>query len=316
MKKVHKETESLLFEHEKEVLKKLEKSYASSLADVKKRIKELMIEIDMLEKADVENKSLIRSKIYQLNYQKSLSKQIKATMDILGQNNINSVETFLKLMYEDGFLTQLYVIESFGIPVALPINVKKMLKAVNMKVDGFKFSKRLYDDIEELAKATIQEISRGIAQGKSYIEIAQGISKLSEANLKRAYTIARTEGGRVSSLAKIDSQKEAKKKGADIIKIWDSTWDGKTRPEHKALDQQKREIDEPFEIDGYKAQAPRLFGVAYLDVNCRCTSLTVPRWDVTDTVMKRDGESDEIVEAKNYNDWKKKYYEKIQGEKL
>lgn len=311
MKKVHKETEQVLLEHEKQVLKDLEKAYVRCLADIKKRVRQLMIEIDMLEKADVENKSLIRAKIYQLNYQKSLEKQIKAIMGVLNDSSVSTTETFLKQMYEDGYLTQLYVIQSFGIPVIAPINVEKMLKAVNMKVDGFKFSKRMYDDIQELAKATIEEITNGLGLGKSYIDIASNISRRTEATLKQAYTIARTEGGRVSSMAKIDSQKDAKKLGADIVKIWDSTLDGKTRPQHQQLDQQTKEIGEDFEIDGYKAPAPRMFGVPWLDINCRCTSLTVPRWDITPTITKRDGVSGELIECKNYFDWKEKYYKEI-----
>ena len=255
---------------------------------VKKRVQELTKEITFMEDMDA-NESLIRSKEYQLKYQKGLEKQINIAMKALAEDEVHTVEAFLKLMYEDGYITQQYVINQLGIPVTTPINVNKLVKAVNQKVEGFKFSERLYRDIQTLTDATIQEISNGIIQGKSYADIAQKISLHSEATIKQAYTIARTEGGRVSSLAKLDSQMDAKRKGADIVKQWSSTLDMKTRPYHQGLDKQVKEIDEDFEIDGMKAKGPRLFGIAHMDINCRCFSKTLPRWDVEEYSYKRNG---------------------------
>lgn len=317
MKKSHKETEEILLAHEKKVLNDLEQAYARALADVKKRIQELTTDIEFLERTGVENESLIRSKVYQLEYQKSLQSQIKSYMDTLKKSTVTTTESYLKQMYEDSYIAQFYVLHKAGIPVIAPINVEKLLKAVNMKVDGFKFSKRMYDDVEELGKVTIEEITQGIAQGKSYIDIADRVAQRTEATLKQAYTIARTEGGRVSSMAKVDSQKKAKEMGADIVKQWDSMWDNKTRPQHQALDGQIREIDEDFEYKGMKAKAPRMFGVPHMDINCRCVMLTIPRWDIDDTRTKRDyieerePNKDQLVQAKNYKEWKTKYYDKL-----
>ena len=335
MKKVHKETEKILLEHEKKILDDLKKSFTRSLADVKSRIKTLMFDIEMLQKGDAGNETLIRSKIYQLNYQKALETQISGAMDTLNNMNTANIDSYLKAMYEDGYITQQYIINSFGIPVITPINIELMIAAVNTSIEGLKFSDRLYDDVLDLKRKTIQAITDGIATGKSYAHIASVISRFTEATMKQAWTIARTEGGRVSSTAKLQSQKDAKANGADIVKQWDATLDNKTRRSHRALDGQIREIDEPFEINGHKAQAPRMFGIASEDINCRCISLTIPRWDIEDNYTKRDGlipESElkrewerqkasgtldmdspkgivgELIEAKDYADWKKKYY--------
>lgn len=311
MKKVHKQTEQVLLSNEENVLNELKNAYTRSLADIKKRIKELMYEIELLEKADVENETLIRSKIYQLNFQKALESQINTSMELLGQSTVNSTETFLKKMYEDGYLTQFFVINSLGIPVINPINIENLLKAVNQKVDGYKFSQRMYEDIETLSKVTKEAIESCMIQGKGYIDIAQLISNLSEATLKQAYTIARTEGRRVTSLAKVDAQTRAKELGADIVKVWDSTLDGKTRTQHQELDGQVKEIDEKFEYHGMKAKAPTLFGVPHMDINCRCISLTVPRWEVEQGFSKRDNFADTILDfdnKKQYEEFKKDFY--------
>ena len=65
--------------------------------------------------------------------------------------------------------------------------------------------------------------------------------------------------------------------GADVVKEWDAVLDGKTRPTHRKLHGQIREIDEPFEMDGKKAMYPGEFNDPAEDCNCRCDSHTRSR---------------------------------------
>lgn len=335
MNKWHKETEKVLLDNEEQALNDLKQSYTQSLAKVKKKLKQLDYEIQIMELQNP-NDPNIRSKIYQLNYQKALEEQINNAMLVLNDENTQTIQAFLTRMYEDGYITQQYVINKYGIPVITPINHDLLVQSINTKVDGYKFSERLYEDIKSLSYATKTAISDGFIRGKGYAEIAKEIANYSEASLKRAYTIARTEGRRVSNQAKYQSQMDAKAKGADIVKQWDSTLDGKTRPEHRALDGQVREIDENFEYEGMKAKEPTMFGVAHMDINCRCVSLTMPRKYVG-TSYKRDGMvtekelkiaykkakengalnellenetglANELKKVDNYQQWKDKYY--------
>ena len=41
------------------------------------------------------------------------------------------------------------------------------------------------------------------------------------------------------------------------------------------LDGVQIDLDDKFEIQGYEAEAPGLFGVPEMDINCRCTMLEV-----------------------------------------
>jgi len=100
----------------------------------------------------------------------------------------------------------------------------------------------------------------------------------------------------------------AREKGADLVKQWDSTLDGRTRYTHAKLDQQIREIDEPFEVDGMTAMCPHGFGRPDMDVNCRCVMLSVPRWDIQEENERYDNISQEIVKVKDYETWKNQYY--------
>lgn len=312
MNKFQKETEKVLLEHEKELFNQLKDSYAQALADVKRMIRELQIDIDILEKNNSENESIIRSKIYRLNYQKALEEQLSATMDVLNSKNVSNIQSFLTKMYEDSFLSINYHLQQFEIPVINPINYKLIVDVINTKTEDMKFSERLYSNMQELKKTVKSEISRGFANGKSYSQIAKQISNKTEADFYKSYRIARTEGSRVSSNAKLQSMIEAKKKGADIVKRWDATLDDRTREEHAELDQQIREVEELFELGDMKALYPCGFGIAHMDINCRCTMLSVPRWDIQKKNMRIDNIIGETIVCENYFDWKEKYYKKVE----
>lgn len=300
-----------MLKHEEDVIKKLESTYKQATKDVNAEIKKLKESIDKLVEADPDNATLIQSKIYQLNYQKALKKQISGYLKILKSDDVTNVEEYLNKVYEDGFYTNIYNLQKAGIPVIVPINQELLIKSINRPTAEMKFSKRLYDNIEKLKVDVIQETSRGIASGMSYADIARNIENVVAVTQRKALQIAQNEGQRVKTDARIDSMKSAQEKGADIVKTWDSTLDNHTRPHHRELDQKHAEIDENFKYSGGEVYAPKHFGIAKEDINCRCVLLSTPRWDIEDTVQKRDNITGELIEAKNYEDWLKKYHEEL-----
>ncbi len=107
-----------------------------------------------------------------------------------------------------------------------------------------------------------------------------------------------------------DAQHAAKAKGADIVKQWDATLDGRTRDTHRLLDGQIRELDEPFEVGGKKADAPGYFGDPAEDCNCRCTSNTRAKWALDEDeleTLKERAEFFGLDKTKDFDDFKKKY---------
>lgn len=312
MNKYQKETEKILLSHEEEVLNELKKTYTNALKEIKFKVKQLQADVDILEKSNLENKSLLQSKIYQLNYQKAMEEQINSILDVVKNENVRNTQSFLTKMYEDSFLGINYHLQQKGIPVIMPINNKMIVKTINEPTEKLNFKDRLYKHNKEFKKTVKSEISRGLALGSSYKDIAEQLSLVTQVDLNKAYRIARTEGGRVSSESKLESMHEAKKAGADIVKVWDSTLDHKTRELHAILDQQWEDLDEPFVVQGMEAQAPHGFGRADMDINCRCVLLSVPRWDLEGEVVKYDNEHDYLIKASNYKAWKDGYYEKIE----
>lgn len=152
----------------------------------------------------------------------------------------------------------------------IPIAQEKVLEAL---IVDYKLNESLYEslceDIKILKNKVRTNISRGIARGISYQDVATNISNTSRIWINNAIRIATTEAGRIQNQASFDAQTKAKEKGADIVKQWDATLDSRTRLSHRILDGQTRELDEQFEYKGYKAMQPHGFGVPSLDINCR-----------------------------------------------
>lgn len=326
MNKREKEVIQAQLDAEKEVLKQLEKQYKKALNDINQKVKLFDYDIQQLENALANDglddsaravlESRKRSKIYQKQYQEALKGQISGILDKLHGDNYATIEAYLNESYVDAFVGTAYDLAGQGIPVIMPIDQAAAVKAV---MTDSKISEGLYKalgvDAKKLKKTISSEITRGIASGMLYGDIARNISLVSNAPLSRAKTITRTEGHRIQQASTMDAQKAAKDKGADVVKQWDSTMDGKTRDTHRRLDGQIREIDEPFEADGKKAMAPGHFGDPAEDCNCRCVSLTRARWALDEDELQtlRDrAEYFGLDKTKDFEDFKKKYLKALE----
>lgn len=151
---------------------------------------------------------------------------------------------------------------------------------------------------------------RKTQENDSYADIARNISNCGQADFNRAMRIARTEGHRVQNEAKLDTYKNIKKKGADIVKQWDATLDGKTRKSHQKLDGQIRELDEDFEIGGKSAPCPGKFNDPSEDCHCRCAMLQRARWALDEDELKTLQERAEyfgLDKSESFADFKEKY---------
>lgn len=288
---------------EKVVISELKNIYKKALDDITTKIRLLQAD------------ELTQSKIYQLDYQKTLKSQIKAILDNMNSNQYDKISEYLKGSYFDGFLGTMYDLHGQGIPLVFPLDQEKMVKAI---LNDTKLSKSLYEslgyDIDKLKKEINNEITRGIAGSSSVHDIARNIRGRANVALNKAIRIARTESHRITSQATYDALIRAKEMGADVVKQWDSTLDKKTRPNHVKLDGQIRELEEPFEVNGKKAMYPGGFGVPHEDINCRCVLLQRARWALGEgEVTKMNNETKEIVKIKekDFKSFKKRYNEHI-----
>lgn len=291
---------------EETILEELKSNYKQALKDIEKKLSNLMRRLES-DEGEINRASIE----YQLGYQKSLQTQIKAILEQLNTQQFESISAFLQQSYEDGFIGTMYDLQHQGIPLTIPIDQKQVIKALK---NDTKLSKGLWGALAEKTSALQTqirgEISRGLSQGFSYSKIARFIAERMNIDYNKTSRIVRTESHRISQEATLDAQHKAKDKGADVVKQWDATLDGRTRKDHRKLDGQIRELDEPFEIGGHKAMCPGKFNRPEQDVNCRCTILQRAKWALDDDeleTLKERAKYFELDEAKNFNDYKKKY---------
>ncbi len=304
---------------EKAVIAALEKQYAQALRDIGEKIKLFQADIDLLDEAlsqdglDDATKAMLQSrkqsKIYQQQYQKALQAQIGGILDKMQGDNYASIDKYLKECYETGFIGTMYSIAGQGIPIIAPINQAAAVKAI---LTDSKIVKGFYDrlgvDTAMLKKTISQEISRGIASGLSYSDIARNIDNASGSGLYNAKRITRTEGHRIQQTSARDAQYAAKAKGADVVKQWDAALDARTRDSHARVDGEIREIDEKFSNGLMFPGDPS--GSAAEVINCRCTSDTRARWALDESelaTLKERAEYFGLDKTDNFEDYKKKY---------
>ena len=299
MRKSEKEALQAMLDDEQETIKALEKAYQRAIRRIDNHIRIL------------ESDEMTQSKIYQKRYQEAMKAQISAALDELHKKSNQTIEEYLTRSYQHGYVGTMYSLHKQGMPILAPIDQRAVTRAV--RTDS-KLSGRLYGelgvDMQKLKKTIRREISIGISIGSDYNMIARQVQISSGIPLKRAKTIVRTEGHRIQQQSADDARNAAKGQGCQVVKQWDAVLDGNTRTDHRILDGQIREVGEPFEIDGKKAEYPGAFGRPEEDCNCRCVALTRAKW-VLDAdelqTMKDRAKFFGLDKAEGFREFEEKY---------
>ena len=317
MTKAQKTVIQAQFDAEKKVIRELEQVYRQALKDVDEKIRRLSMRSDM-------EPQRIQTIIYQRRFQEAIKAQLEDVLEKLHTQEYATVSEYLEQCYQDGYIGVIYDLQGQGIPLILPIDQEKVTQAI--QVDS-KLSKSLYDsmgeDVNKLKTSVRAEVSRGIANGSSWNDMAAKIAKGMKHTpfqkaFNRAFNIARTEGHRIQTASALDAQRQAKTAGADVVKQWNSTLDGVTRTTHRMLDGQIRDVEENFEVDGKTASAPGHFGDPAEDCNCRCVLLQRAKWALDKDELKSLQERAEFYgldKTKDFEEFKQKYLDAIENER-
>ena len=347
MNKYQKLIQKRFLDNEEAVISALKSTYESSYKDITKKIESLDLSIARLQKAynDIDGdeigelaqaflsknrkytpeeaketlQSMLQSKVYQRDYQKALEKQVDGVLGKMLDNEFKTISEYLNVCYEDAFIGTMFDLQGQGIPLCFPLDQEAVVNAVQLDSPIRKgLYNHLGENVGELKKSIASEVSRGISTGMSYSLIARNISHKMIGTYENpggsyayALRIARTEGHRIQCQATMDACFKAKEKGADVVKQWDATLDGKTRESHQKVDGEIRELDEKFS-NGLMFPGDPSGGAAEV-INCRCALLQRARWAVGGSFTKYDGFSKEIKtfeDAEAYNEFKKAYFSK------
>ncbi|WP_313627476.1 phage head morphogenesis protein [Enterococcus italicus] len=296
MSKYQKEIEILLSKSESNVNKELQALYKELANEVTKEIVSLA---DQIEKDDKFSKKLQKERL------ETIRSQMYAKANQLEGNQKQSLFEFLKHDAGTSYNELFYEFEmTERIPVTFAmITDRQIATIINTPVAGRKLSARLKGNSTKMKQNLNRVLTRGFAKGWSTQKMATQIAEIGGANYRRAMTIARTESGRVTSVTRQQSQQHAKELGIKAKKKWISTLDGDTRNTHRQLDGQVQEVDDYFKIGGMKALQPHMFGIAREDCNCRCRTINV--LDGYEAKLRRNNDTGEVEEYKNYQEWLK-----------
>lgn len=346
MNQWEKEVAQSLLNDEKAVLEELTNQYEKALQDIQREIVMFESDIARLDLAlsdsglSDEQKAILLSrkqaKVYQKQYQETLEGQLNNIMYNLCFEGYETINQYLTESYDNAFIGELYNLQQQGVPIIVPIDQKAAVRAIltNSKLSAGLYAK-LGIDLQQMKTDITREVTRGIAKGMLYKDMARNLKNVSGVSLSKAKTIVRTEGHRIQEASRNDAQHRAKDIGADVVKQWDSALDSRTRESHVQLDGEIREIDKPFS-NGLMYPGDSS-GKAAEVINCRCRSNTRAKWalsasetkhlgnveDMSDKqkeaiakklhvpVEELDKYSEQIVpiKAKNYEDFKRQYKE-------
>lgn len=321
MNRRQKKVQKQFLDDEEAVIRKLKNRYHHAQKEIEKKAKALQEDIEGLDKlaklsiSDEEKEVILskkRSKVYQKQYQDSLKKQLDDILNKMHDEEFTAVSEYLNKCYEEGFVGTLYDLQGQGIPLAFPLDQEAMVRAVQLdsKISQGLYS-RLGEDVTTLKKKITAQVSRGIATGMTFPQIAKQLAGCTNIGYNNAIRIARTEGHRIQCQSGMDACYKAKDKGADVVKQWDSTLDAKTRDSHAAVDGEIRELDKPFSNGLMFPGDPS--GAAAEVINCRCALLQRARWALEDSFTKMNNFSKQLEtfeSPEEYGEFKKAFFSK------
>lgn len=186
---------------EERVIRRLQAVYNQSLKDITQKANALQEEIykiqDKYNSIEDEQeretlKSMERSKVYQKQYQDALKTQVRDILDKMHQKEFKTVNEYLNACYNKAFTGNMYVLHGEGIPLIVPIDQEKVARAVqiNSKISKGLYS-RLGEDVDLLKRKITAQISRGVATGMSYSQMAQQLAGYTKTGSHRLWNLNR-----------------------------------------------------------------------------------------------------------------------------
>lgn len=311
---------------EDRVIRRLQAVYNQALRDITQKANALQEEIykiqDKYNSIEDEQeretlKSMERSKVYQKQYQDALKAQVNSILDKMHRKEFKTVNKYLNDCYDKAFTGNMYVLHGEGIPLIVPIDQEKVVRAVqvNSKISKGLYS-RLGEDVDLLKRKITAQISRGVATGMSYSQMAQQLAGYTKTGYNNAVRITRTEGHRIQQESTMDACYAARERGADVVKQWDATMDANTRESHQMVDGEVRALDEKFSNGLMYPGDPS--GSAAEVINCRCVLLQRAKWALDQKELDRLKERASFYgldKRKSFDEFNKKYIGTVENSK-
>lgn len=283
--------------------KRLEKSSLAKEKDVAKRYATLYQDINKLLSKQFERYEkggkLTYDEMAKHNRLEKLLIQVNKLINNAETGLRNEIHGHLSNQFKESYYQSAFILETGSKAKLGYTTVKKEVldAAINNNFNGLTLNERLSKRRMDIIYNMRESITRGLIEGQTYRGMANTIKEELEGDLVKANRIVRTESKRIRESGALESVLHAESKGIIMTKTWNTVQDERVRDRHDELDGVTLDVDEKFKIDGYEADAPTLFGVASLDINCRCY--------LTYEIKKVERPQHEDIADLTYAEWQK-----------
>lgn len=239
-----------------------------------KRLKEILQTLNNMYSKFVESDE---TSYTDLNKYNRLSKELERIGNQLNEDYkqiVKDITASTQNIYVEQFLMSAYLFQvyqgtedGFGIP-----SEEVIAAALINPVEYLRLPKVFEAQRDQTIRRINIEISSSLLAGEGYWKMAERLEKTFSFSQSKARTVARTEGGRAREIAD-QAVIEEMRKYSEIQLAWLATLDVDTRHSHRKLDGQKADKDGYFHYKGMTATGPHMWGVANMDINCRCVKI-------------------------------------------
>lgn len=282
------------------IQRKMEKELLAKYRQTNTELKAMFA--DLFKKYEIDGK-LTYVEMQRYNRLRAVKDEIAKTMDELYLKERTILNAELKAMFESGYYHTAYAIEK-EVQAKLSytiLDVNKIKKAIQNPISGLTLNETLSKNRVNIIGKINQEITQGLMRGESFGKMAKRITDTLGGDASKAVKVAQTEGHRVHNAASYESVKEADELGVEMVKVWVSTLDNRTRDAHQDLDGERIGVNDNFKSSaGGRGPVPGQMGNAADDINCRCTYVVEVEGVSHDFRRVR---GDGVIPYTTYNEW-------------
>jgi uncharacterized protein with gpF-like domain len=251
--------------------------------------------------------NITRENALQYNRLSSLEAQIAAEIKRLNVVTRQIITGSLKDVFATNYYNTAYAFESsMSLKLGFGLLAADVIKAsVLNPLDRITWIERAQGWNQDAYNKIRSAITQGLIKGEGYGKIGKAIKDRLDITAGRAVLIARTEGHRVQSVARLQAFEKTEaacdRLGVEVLRIWTATLDAKTRPDHQDADGQAADEDGMYNINGITTEAPGLSGIPEFDINCRCTERTEVKG--YESNIRKDNITKELIPNMTYKEW-------------
>lgn len=254
-------------------------AYADSLKTVQAKV------ADFWRKYSDDAGKMTMAEVSRYNRLANLEKDIVKEMGKLSsKQNLTTTKT-IKNVYEESFYRTAFVVDNevrrqFEARLQFSqLPTKQVEAAVLNPYDRITWPERSKRGIQQATRRVKEEVTRGIIQGKGYVETSRSLKDVYDKTASEALRIVQTESHRAREAGRWDAFQDAEEQGLLLRYYWVSSLDDRTRDMHadmdgreaeEAVDPKDGEEKVTFVLPDGAVGVPGNTGEAHHDINCRC----------------------------------------------